>query len=836
MRQPSDPTVLRRRRTCGIPAGTHFPSAQSPYLDSDTGVSYKLNERPISGSDADPGGGTCTLAIADMDCSSCAESVTRALHAVDGVREVEADVVGGRVTILYDRGALIEDDLAGAVRRAGYEVVAPEAHPSAVYQVDGVCCAVEARELEEKLLALPGIRAVGFDVVGQRITVQGEVAPGGVEQAAARLGMKAVPVSDAPAPPPLWRRQERLILVSIAGFFWAASLLTHHLLDLDAAAAVFAVAAIVAGGRFIVPRGILAARNRSLDMNFLMTIAAIGALIIGEYGEAASAMFLFAVAQLLESRSMDRARNAIRGLMDLSPASASVLLEGREHRVPADSVLVGQTVIVRPGEKIPVDGEIAAGSSMVNQASITGEAVPVEKESGDEVFAGTLNGDGVLEVRSTRPAEDTTLARIIHTVEEAQSHRAPSQTFVDRFARVYTPAVVASAVALAILPPLLGFGGFGEWFYRALVLLVVACPCALVISTPVTIVSALAGAARRGILIKGGLHLENAGRARVVVLDKTGTLTEGQPAVVEVVAFGDLSSHRVLELAAAVETRSEHPLARAIARHATEVGIDPPAATAATALPGRGMRAVIGEELIYVGTERLFREMGAITDAAADFLKSYEARGRTAVLVGSLSTHEGRESMRVLGAVALSDRVRPHAAAAIHELRRAGISRIVMLTGDNPGTAQAVAEVLETDGRGLDEYRAELLPQDKVDAVRRLREEHGGVVFVGDGVNDAPALALADVGVAMGSGGTDVALETADIALMGDDLSQLPVTIRLARKAEGIIRFNIAISLITKAIFVALAVTGHATLWMAVAADMGTSLLVTFNGMRALRP
>ncbi len=732
-------------------------------------MNTELNVRPS----AEPSpfeGGSCTLAVTDMDCSSCAESVSRALHAVEGVQEVEADVVGGKVTVLFDRARVVHDDLAVAVRRAGYAVI------------------------------------------DERPTEAG-----------------------APSAVPVWRRQERLIYVSVAGVFWAASLLAQHAYDLSAVAAVMAIGAIVAGGRYIVPRGMLAARNRALDMNFLMTIAAVGALIIGEYGEAASAMFLFAVAQLLESRSMDRARNAIRGLMDLTPASASVLVDGREQRVPAATVRVGQTVVVRPGEKIPVDGQISAGSSFVNQAPITGESVPVGKEAGDEVFAGTLNGDGVLEVRSSRPAEDTTLSRIIHAVEEAQAHRAPSQTFVDRFARIYTPAVVVAAAALAIAPPLVGLGTFGEWFYRALVLLVVACPCALVISTPVTIVSALAGAARRGILIKGGLHLENAGRARAVVLDKTGTLTRGEPAVVAVTPLGGWDRERVLQLAAAVETRSEHPLARAIAAYAAESGIVAPPASAVVALPGRGIRGRVEDRQVIVGTERLFRELGGITEPVQALLADWESRGSTAVLVG-LGDAGSAGAVEILGVISLSDALRDGAADSLRELHRAGISRVVMLTGDNAGTARAVADALAVGGRGLDEFVAELLPEDKVTELRRLREEHGSVVFVGDGINDAPALALADVGVAMGSGGTDVALETADIALMGDDLSQLPVTIRLARKAEGIIRFNIALSLLTKAVFVALAVSGHATLWMAVAADMGTSLLVTFNGMRSLRP
>lgn len=599
---------------------------------------------------------------------------------------------------------------------------------------------------------------------------------------------------------------------------------------------VLAIGAIVAGGWYIVPRGFRAAMNRALDMNFLMSIAAFGALLIGEYQEAASAMFLFAVAQLLETYSMDRARNAIKSLMDLSPAQATVLRDAREVRVPADRVEVDETVVVRPGEKIPVDGEVLTGMSGVNQAPITGESIPVDKDPGAEVFAGTLNGEGALEVRATKPASDTTLARIIHSVEETQATRAPSQAFVDRFARVYTPLVVGGAILLAVLPPLVGFGAWGEWFYRALVLLVVACPCALVISTPVTIVSALAGAARRGILIKGGLHLENAGRAQVVTIDKTGTLTEGEPAVIEVIPLGGEASRSILALAAAAEARSEHPLARAVLVQAANEGIPVPAASDTTAITGRGLTARVGAETVFIGNERLFRELGGIGEEARRILERAEDEGRTAVLVGSAPAGAGPNAAPALkGVITIADRVRPQAAAALGELHRAGIERIVMLTGDSTGTARAIARSLGRPGMGVDEVRAELLPEDKVAAVRDLRRSAGTVLMVGDGVNDAPALAAADVGIAMGTAGTDVALETADIALMADDLAKLPVTIRFARKAERIIRANIGFALLTKAVFVALAVLGAATLWMAVLADMGASLLVILNGIRALR-
>lgn len=717
---------------------------------------------------APAGSASSTFAVEGMDCSSCADTIERSLRKLDGVRDVRVDVMGGRVDVAYASDAVAPDELVHAITRAGYGVRA------------------DARQ-----------RAEAGDVQ----------APG------------------------WWSRHGRLALAVLSGVLWALSLASNHLLDDERAAAVLAVGAMVAGGWYIVPCGVRAALNRALDMNFLMSIAAIGALLIGEYEEAASALFLFAVAQLLETFSMDRARNAIRALMNLSPAEATVLRDGREERIAADLVQVGDVVIVRPGEKIAVDGEVMTGSTSVDQAPITGESVPVEKEPGDEVFAGTLNGGGALEVRSMRPSSDTTLARIIHSVEEAQASRAPSQTFVERFARVYTPIVVATALAVFLLPPLVGIGAWGEWFYRALVLLVVACPCALVISTPVTVVSALAGSARRGILIKGGLHLENAGRATIVALDKTGTLTEGRPQVVDVITFGDATTSDVLELAAAAESRSEHPLARAVVTYAAEQGIAPAAAATMSAAVGRGVIATVAGRRVHVGSERFFRELGPLDRAAADALARFSESGATAVLVGVSDDDDA--SPRVLGAIALADRMRAHAPAALRALHEAGIDRIVMLTGDNAAAAGAVATAL---GRpGVDEVRAGLLPDDKVAAIRELRRDGARVLMVGDGVNDAPALAAADVGVAMGSAGTDVALETADIALMADDLSKLPETVRFARKAEGIIRMNIAFALLTKAAFVVLAVAGLATLWMAVLADMGASLIVIANGMRALR-
>lgn len=775
------------------------------------------SEKPANGART---AASCELRVGGMDCASCASTVESALKQLEGVHDVHVDVVGGRVRVSYAGGKLARGDLSGAIERVGYRVEDGTARRHA-FTVSGMDCADEVRLIEGKLGNLPGVTKLDFDLVRHRLIVEGSIAVAEVQRGVKELGMTALPEGEEAPTATFWERRGRLVTTVVAGVALGLALILGQVDGSRAVIVGLLGLSTIAGGWFVVPRGLRAAMNRALDMNFLMSIAAAGAWIIGEQAEAAATLFLFAIAELLEAYSMDRARHAIRALMDLSPAEATVVRDGQEIRVPAADVDVGETVLVRPGAKIPVDGDVTSGRSSVNQAPITGESMPVDKEPGATVFAGSLNGHGALTIRSTKPASDTTLARIIHAVEEAQASRAPSQKFVDRFARIYTPAVVGVAVLLAVIPPLAGLGDWGTWIYRALAMLVVACPCALVISTPVTIVSGLAGAARAGILIKGGVHLEHAGAVDTVCFDKTGTLTEGRPAVTDLVPLDGRSETEIVRLAAGVERRSEHPLAKAVVEHARTRGISLPESSDFEALVGRGARAQVGEQTIHVGNERLADELGIPTASATATLERLEREGKTAVLVMT-----AREP---IGVLAIADQVRPAASAALRAVHGAGIRRTIMLSGDNEGTVRAVAGRL-----GVDEYRAELLPEDKVRIVRELEAGGSRVAFVGDGVNDAPALAAATVGVAMGAAGTDVALETADIALMADDLTKLALAMRLSRRTLHVIRQNVAFAIGVKAVFLVLAVSGWATLWMAVAADMGASLLVVLNGLRTL--
>ena len=624
------------------------------------------------------------------------------------------------------------------------------------------------------------------------------------------------------------RRQVVLVAVSGAAIAIGFLLLWTKVSPAWLSQVAFAVGTLT-GGALVLPGALASVRRFRLDMNVLMTVAVAGAWAIGEAAEGAAVVFLFAFAELLETWSVTRANRAVASLLELTPNTALQLKDdGSTEETAAAEVRVDDRILVRNGARIPLDGEVVAGASSVNQAPITGESVPVEKTTGSTVFAGTINGEGSLTVRVTKPAGDSTLARIVRLVQEAGESKAPTQRFVDRFAGIYTPVVFLLALLTALVPPLVLAGTWSEWIYRALSLLVIACPCALVIATPVSIVSGLTALARRGVLVKGGEHLENIGRLRALAVDKTGTITEGRPGVRAIIRRGTLSEADILARAAAIDAHSEHPLARCIVAEAKARGLTWPEATGYQARTGRGALATIGSHLHFVGNHRLAHELGLCTPELEEVLAGAEARGLTLVVVGH-APHEGCPG-EVLGIIAASDTIRPEAKEALASFKALGISPLVMLSGDNQRTVDAVARAA-----GLTEARGDLLPEDKVTEIRRLIAAHEYVGMVGDGVNDAPALALATVGIAMGAAGSDTAIETADLALMKDDLRKLAEAITVGRRALRIIRFNVGFAVLVKAVFLILAFTGHTSLWLAILADTGATLLVIANALRLLR-
>ncbi|KDC25653.1 copper-exporting ATPase, partial [Bordetella bronchiseptica F4563] len=613
-------------------------------------------------------------------------------------------------------------------------------------------------------------------------------------------------------------------LLAAGGVLAALSEAAHFTGQPAYVAAALALAAILACGLSTYRKGWIAVRNGNLNINALMSIAVTGAMLIGQWPEAAMVMFLFNVAELIEARALDRARHAVRGLLDLAPQTATARQpDGSWAEVPAARLRPGDLVRVRPGERIAADGTISAGQSAIDQSPITGESLPVEKGPDDDVYAGTVNASGSFDYRVTAAAGNTTLDRIIHAVEQAQGARAPTQRFIDRFSRIYTPAVVGLAVLVALAPPLLLGHAWLDSVYRALALLIIACPCALVISTPVSVVSGLTAAARRGILIKGGVYLEEGRKLRWLALDKTGTLTQGKPVQtdLELLHGASAGGRPALRAAVSLAARSDHPVSRALAQadHALDAPLDE--VNGFAALPGRGVQGEIGGERFQLGNRRLMRELGVSTPDIEARIDAYEAAGKTAIALA--------DGQRVLLLAAVADTLKASSAAAVADLHRLGV-RTLMLTGDNTRAAQAVAAQA-----GIDEARGDLLPQDKLDAVEAKLDPALRVGMVGDGINDAPALARADIGFAMGAAGTGTAIETADVALMDDDLRKIGTFVRLSRATHRILTQNIVLALGIKAVFLVLAMAGQATLWMAVFADVGASLLVVANGLRLLR-
>ena len=696
-----------------------------------------------------------------------------------------------------------------------------------------------AGDLQGALSRLAGVQAVEVLGAAGIVTVShdGRLDPAMVSEQAGRLGVRLAP-ADTPAARPAaapgqrqgWWRTPRLGALAAAGVLLLAGLAADKLAHQHSLGTALYLATVAVGGIFPVRTAIDVLRRRRLTIGTLLLIATAGALALGVVSEAAMLVVVFSLGGVLEDYVSDRARGAIRALMALAPPTAHRLdADGCMVEVPVEQLQAGELVLVRPGERLPTDGEVVAGSSAVDQSPVTGESVPVEATVGTAVFGGTVNGTGAFTLRVAKPYQDTVLARIIRQVEQAQAHKGRAQRFADRFGATYTPVMVALAVLVALVPPLLA-GDWRGWLYQGLVVLVVSCSCALVISVPVAVVAAVSRAAHDGILIKGGAHLEALGRVHVVALDKTGTLTGGRPRLTDVVPFDGHDERAVLALAAAVEAQSEHPLAAAIVAAAHQRGLAWAPGAELRAIPGVGVETTVAGRRLFVGRADGRNGRVALTGQAAQRLTELEAAGKTTVVLADIDGTSEQPPGRPLGLLAVADQLRPDATQAVAELHALGL-RVAMLSGDHQRVAAAIAHQA-----GINDWHAGLLPEHKTSAIQALRRAHGPVAMVGDGVNDAPALATADVGVAMGAAGTDVALETADLALMADDLTKLPQAVRLARRALANIRQNVALSLATVAVLVAAALTGRLSLTAGLLLNEGTALLIIANGLKLLRP
>lgn len=692
------------------------------------------------------------------------------------------------------------------------------------FRIEAMDCPTEQTLIQNKLGKLAGVQQLEFNLINRVLGVTHNL-PGTepITDAIKSLGMHAEPLEagvDAPAPAAVKKHWWPLALSGVTAL--GAEVIHFTSAAPDWVVAIVALVSILSGGLGTYKKGWIALKNRNLNINALMSIAVTGAILIGQWPEAAMVMFLFTVAELIEARSLDRARNAISGLMQMTPEQATVLqADGNWREQEVKSVDLGARVRVKPGERIALDGAVVSGSSTIDQAPITGESLPVEKTVGDKVFAGTINQAGSLEYTVTAAANNSTLARIIHAVEQAQGARAPTQRFVDQFSKIYTPAVFVFALAVAIIPPLFMGAAWFDWIYRALVLLVVACPCALVISTPVTIVSGLAAAARKGILVKGGVYLEGGFKLDYLALDKTGTITHGKPVQTDYLSLDPTADASAPAIAAALAGRSDHPVSLAIANAAVDKDFAALTVDNFAALGGRGVKGDINGQTYHLGNHRLAEELGLCSPQLEEKLFALEKQGKSVVLL--------LDKSGPLALFAVADTVKETSREAIRQLHELGV-KTLMLTGDNVHTAQAIAAQV-----GIDEARGDLLPTDKLQAIEDLYKQGHRVGMVGDGINDAPALARAEIGFAMAAAGTDTTIETADVALMDDDLRKIPAFISLSRNTASILKQNIALALVIKAIFLAVTFAGLATMWMAVFADMGVSLLVVFNGLRLLR-
>ena len=692
------------------------------------------------------------------------------------------------------------------------------------YRVQGFSCSNCANTFENNVKALQGVEDAKVNFGASKIYVQGTTTIEELEEAGAFENLKVRDDKEQKVVRESFWKQKANIKVYISAVLLVVSwILSQQYGENQLIPTIGYATAIVIGGYSLFIQGFKNLSKFKFDMKTLMTIAIIGAAAIGQWGEGAMVVILFAISEALERYSVDKARQSIESLMDIAPKEAVIRRNNEEIKVHVEDILVGDIMIVKPGQKLAMDGRVVKGISTLNQAAITGESVPVTKTLEDEVFAGTLNEEGLLEVEVTKKVEDTTIAKIIHLVEEAQAERAPSQAFVDRFAQYYTPLIVVLALLIAVVPPLLFSAAWSTWVYQGLAVLVVGCPCALVVSTPVAVVTAIGNAANNGVLIKGGIYLEEAGALKAIAFDKTGTLTKGVPAVTDIVTYSG-NENDLLTITAAIEKGSQHPLASALMREAESRGLDFDKLVVEDfqSITGKGVKAKVNNEMYYVGSPKLFEEIhGVLENSQKRQINDIEAQGKTVMVLGN--------EEEILSLIAVADEIRETSKAVINQLNKIGIET-VMLTGDNERTAREIGKQV-----GVSDIKASLLPEDKLNFIKELRGKHKKVGMVGDGVNDAPALAASTVGVAMGGAGTDTALETADIALMSEDLNQLPYTIKLSRKAVAIIKQNITFSLAIKLLALLLVIPGWLTLWIAIFADMGATLLVTLNSLRLLK-
>ncbi|MGE7918120.1 heavy metal translocating P-type ATPase [Viridibacillus sp. NPDC093762] len=779
------------------------------------------NEQPKEEAFLNPltSGERMSFRVHGMDCPACAKTIEKGLSKLQDITEVKVNYNTAKMQVVSSNlNAFIP--IESEINKLGFSVEPLNQKENIkIFTIEGMDCGSCAKSIENHLNNIISVKIVSVNFSTGKMKIEHSNTDEDIISEVSKIGFKASLPSNKQLIKTHKNKNDSLVILS--GVLIALGFIGSYTGVPTLISSGLYVMAMIISGYKPVKSAFYAIKSRSLDMNVLMSAAAIGAALIGEWLEGATVVWLFAIGTLLQTKSIERTRNSIRNLMDIAPAEAWVSIGSEIIKKPVEEIKVGEIIIVKPGDKIPLDGEITQGESSVNQAPITGESIPIDKNIGDFVYAGTINEHGSLEIRVTKLVEDTTISKIIHLVEEAQEQKAPTEAFVDKFASIYTPIVFILALIIMILPPLLGSGAWGEWFYKGLELLVIACPCALVISTPVAIVTAIGNAAKNGVLIKGGTFLEKSGAITAIAFDKTGTLTEGKPKVSYINAL-NVSEEELLSIALTLEEYSTHPIAKAIVGYVNDKRIQPKNGELFKNIVGKGVQSTIGGDVFYSGNLKLFEELDVSLDNVKKHVQEIQNQGKTVVIIG---THE-----QVMGLIAVSDTIRETSATALTALKQSGVKQTVMLTGDNEGTAKMIASEAN-----VDRYFAELLPEDKVMAIKKLQSEGHKVAMVGDGINDAPALATADLGIAMGGAGTDTAMETADIVLMADNLDKLPHTVKLSRKALTIIKQNIWFSIIIKVIALALIFPGYLTLWMAVLSDTGAALIVILNALRLLK-